>query len=71
MAKKTSKIYIAISNAVSSGKLAKTFNVKDVNSACNGLLLKSPSFLSKHRLGNPGGYYVYFEWVREGVYKIV
>jgi hypothetical protein len=66
-----SKIVSAIINAVSSGRLKQPFNVNDVNKCCNNLLLKSPSFLSKHAKNNPGGYSAYFIKVARGQYKII
>jgi len=55
MRKGSSNLYAQIKIAVSSGKLKQPFTVADVNNACNGLLAKSPAFLSKHRLNNAGG----------------
>lgn len=48
----------------------KSFSVKEVNRLCNNLLLKSPSFLSKHCIDNPGNYTDYFERVGRGTYVI-
>lgn len=48
----------------------KSFSVKDINEYCNELLLKSPSFISKHCEGNPGGYSEYFKRVGRGIYVI-
>jgi len=70
MAKK-SKIVIAINLAVTNGKLKQPFTVSDVNSACENLLAKSPSFLSKHKQGNPGGYTVYFVQDMKGKYSLI
>ena len=66
-----SKILTAINLAVTNGKLKQPFAVSDVNSACNNLLAKSPSFLSKHRKGNPGGYTVYFVQDKNGKYSLI
>ena len=66
-----SKIALKISNAVTNGKLQQPFSVSDVNIACKNLLVKSPSFLSKHRKGNPGGYKVYFIQDKNGKYSII
>lgn len=48
----------------------KSFSVKDINKFCNELLLKSPSFISKHCVDNPGGYTEYFKRVSMGIYVI-
>lgn len=55
-----SKIFEGIKLAIQNGKLKEPFRVRDVNAFCDNLLAKSPSFLSKHRKDNPGGYKVYF-----------
>lgn len=68
---KESKIVIAINAAVTNGKLIQPFTVSDVNSACKNLLAKSPSFLSKHRQGNPGNYTVYFVQNKKGKYSLI
>lgn len=65
-----SKISIAIKAAVTNGSLQQPFSVADVNAACKNLLVKSPSFLSKHRMGNPGGYTVYFIQSNNGKYLL-
>ncbi|WP_445712108.1 hypothetical protein [Flavobacterium sp.] len=70
MAKK-SKIVTEINNALANGKLKQPFNVNEVNIACNGILAKSPSFLSKHREKNPGNYTVYFSQNKDGKYSII
>ncbi len=74
---KKSKIYLTILNYVNSGVLKQPFNVSDVNERCNGLLNKSPSFLSKHCVGNPGRYTEYFTKemditgiIKRGYYRI-
>lgn len=67
---KQSKLFITINLAVTEGKLKQPFSVNEINIACNGLLLKSRSFLSKHRKGNPGGYKVYFVQNDFGKYSI-
>jgi hypothetical protein len=68
---KKSRIFETIKSAIENGFLAQPFNVAEVNTYCNNLLSKSPSFLSKHRLENPGGYKVYFIQDAEGKYSIV
>ena len=47
------------------------FSVNDVNNRCSNLLLNSPSFLSKHAKGNPGGYTEYFVRMSKGKYKLL
>lgn len=70
MAKQTN-IATAINVAVANGKLRQPFSVADLNSACKNLLVKSPSFLSKHRQGNPGGYKAYFVQENKGKYSLI
>lgn len=74
---KKSTLYIAILKCIHLNKLTEPFRVSDVNNCCKRLLEKSPSFLSKHRLGNPGGNNVYFKRVTnnqgqdvKGLYEI-
>lgn len=71
MKKGSSKLFAQIKQAVSSGALKQPFTVADVNNACNGLLAKSPTFLSKHEENNPGKYHTYFKRVSTGKYKIL
>ncbi len=71
MAKKISKLFMTIKNAKDSEILIEPFRVSDVNAACNGLLMKSPSFLSKHRKDNPGGHYEYFDRDAMGEYRLL
>ena len=54
----------------SCSNLKKSFRVNDVNGCCNNLLKLSPSFLSKHRVGNPSGYTEYFFRISRGLYQI-
>ena len=75
---KKSNIYLTILNYVNSGVLKQPFYVSDVNNNCNGLFNKSPSFLSKHCVGNPGGYTEYFTKYKDssgnekrGYYKVI
>lgn len=56
-----SGLFNTIRDGVNNGVLQQPFNVRMVNESCNDVLIRSRSFLSKHRLGNPGGYTVYFE----------
>lgn len=66
-----SKIVIEIKVAVTSGKLKQPFSVSDVNTACENILAKSSSFLSKHRKGNPGGHTEYFNQIQRGKYLLL
>ena len=68
---KKSRIFETIKTAIENVVLPQPFNVADVNKYCNNLLSKSPSFLSKHRKGNPGGDKVYFVQKSKGKYSIV
>ncbi|NVK75107.1 MAG: hypothetical protein HWE24_16680 [Oceanospirillaceae bacterium] len=61
-------LHEAICEGVRTGKLNEPFRVADVNRSLSGLLEKSPSFLSKHRVGNPGGYTEYFFRKAKGEY---
>lgn len=56
-----SNIYKKIKDKVDKKVLNEPFRVLDVNKMCDNLLEKSPSFLSKHRKGNPGNHKTYFE----------
>jgi len=67
---KKSRIFETIKTAIEKGVLSQPFTVAKVNTACNNLLSKSPSFLSKHRKGNPGDYKVYFIQNAKGIYSI-
>jgi hypothetical protein len=58
-------LFEQIFNQVCSKKLPEIFTVKDIV-----ILERSPSFLSKHAIGNPGNYTPYFERVSVGKYKI-
>ena len=51
-----------IRNGVGSGNIPRQFRVADIP-----FLRNSPSFLSKHRVGNPGGYTEYFTRVGNGL----
>lgn len=62
---KKSNIYSTLVQLINSKLLNKPFTVSDINRECNGLLKKSPSFLSKHRVGNPGGHTEYFIRVKD------
>lgn len=74
----SSKLFQSITRCIESRKLNQSFRVQDVNRCCNNLLSKSPSFLSKHRVGNPGGYTEYFVRERDvngeetqGLYRVI
>jgi len=66
-----STIAISIRYAIANKRLPQPFSVADVNRNCNGLLEKSPAFLSKHAKGNPGNHTPYFVRVARGKYKII
>jgi hypothetical protein len=68
---KTSYIAIAIQKAVANNSLSQPFSVSDVNRNCNELLVKSPSFLSKHTKGNPGNFKPYFIRFSRGKYLLI
>ena len=61
-----SKLVDQIKNKVKKGLVKQPFSVADLG----GILKKSPSFLSKHRKGNPGNYTPYFTKVSRGKYKL-
>ena len=69
--KKKSKLFEIILKSYVNKHLKEPFSVKDINMVCNNILVKSPSFVSKHCEGNPGGYSEYFKRVSRGNYKIV
>ena len=56
---------------IKNGILKEPFSIKDFKNTCPGFAENTYStFLSKHCLGNPGGNSVYFERVKEGIYKL-
>lgn len=63
-------IHMTISKLVFDGLLKEPFRVSDVKKVSK-ILDKSPSFLSKHRIGNPAGNRACFERVGRGLYKIL
>ena len=65
-----SRIYNSIKKCISNDHLKEPFRVSDVNRCCNEILKKSPSFLSKHRVGNSGGYREYFVRLEIGLYRL-
>lgn len=50
--------------------LPKQFRVSDVNKFCNNILIKSPSFLSKHCNENPNNNTIFFVRVGVGLYSL-
>ncbi len=69
--KRKSLIFETIFNSYLSGILTEPFSVKDINRFCNNLLIKSPTFISKHCEGNPEGYTEYFKRTSKGKYIIM
>ena len=60
-----------IRRAISDGRLPERFRQRDVRQACPHWALSTYStFLPDHRLGNPGGYVVYFERNSDGTYTL-
>lgn len=66
-----SKIAQEIKRLVSMKLLSQPFRVDDINRISNGLIAKSPSFLSNYCLNNPMGYNAYFKRVGVGLYVLV
>lgn len=64
-----SKIVTAIKERVDSGAVTEPFTV----ASFPDVLKKSPAFLSKHRVDNPGGYHPYFvrEETGKGEYRLL
>jgi len=60
-----------IVETIKNSKLPQHFSVNDVNKYCDNLLIKSPSFLSKHCENNPGNYNVYFKRINTGSYSLL
>jgi len=63
-------IYKTIRRLIREGILAEPFRVDSVQRVSN-VLARSPSFISKHAIGNPGGYTEYFERVGPGLYRLI
>ena len=68
--KKKSKLFEIILKSYLNKQLKEPFSVKEINIVCDNILNKSPSFVSKHCEGNPGGYSEYFKRVSRGTYII-
>lgn len=66
-----SVLHKKICDAVKAGILIEPFDVKAVNNKVNNILKNSPAFLSKHRIGNPGGYSERFKRVKPGFYQVI
>ena len=62
-------IYETIVQLVVEGVLAQPFSVASIKEVSE-ILDRSPSFLSKHAMGNPGGYTEYFVRMGEGLYLL-
>ena len=61
----------AVRSAIREGKLKTPFRAKDVKEACPGWAASTYStYLSKHRVGNPGGYTAYFRRHEKGLYSL-
>ncbi len=60
-----SKLFKQILNQTNIHKMPKSFKASDF-----GFLHKSPSFLSKHSIGNPGEYTPYFKKSSRGCYSV-
>jgi len=65
-----SKIFRELQGLVNNGKLKTPFGVSDVKDI-SSILDKSPSFISKHAMGNPQKYTEYFERHSRGKYSII
>lgn len=63
---KRSKLFDRILDGVNKKKIKEPFNVDDVSN----IIKTSDSFLSKHAVGNPGGYKEYFIRKSKGKYFI-
>jgi hypothetical protein len=63
-------LYRQISNGVATRRLDQHFSADDVNQSLGNILGKSKGFLTKHCVGNSGGYSEMFVRVRKGVYKL-
>lgn len=64
IAESSSKLLKKIARDVESGKVKRRFRVKDFS-----FLSKSPSFISKHAIGN-GRYAEYFRRIKRGLYEL-
>ena len=67
-----SRVMQAIRLARMEANLPRRFRARDVRNACHELPDSTCStFLSKHRVGNPGGLVAYFRRVGEGLYTLI
>ena len=65
-----SKFMRDIRGAAKEGRLQARFRADDLRRACPGWAHQTYSaFLPKHRVGNPGGYWAYFERHPDGSYS--
>lgn len=61
-----------IRHALDEGRLPRRFRGSDLKRACPGWAERTYAvFLPKHRVGNPGGYTVYFEQHPDGSYSLI
>lgn len=61
-----------IRRARAQGRLGDRFRADDVRRACPGWANHTYGvFLSKHRVGNPGGYTAYFRQNEDGTYGLL
>ena len=61
-----------IRRALDEDRLPRRFRGGDVKRACPGWAERTYTvFLSKHRVGNPGGYTEYFEQHTDGSYSLI
>ena len=66
------KVYSAIVAGVRGGRLTEPFSQEDFRRACPGFAEGTyRTFLSKHRLGNPGGASELFEQVGRKRFRLV
>ena len=60
-----------IREAVNNGNLREPFRAKDVKEAVKGYAEGTyPTYLPKHRKGNPSGNKEYFEQLSRGLYRL-
>ena len=61
-----------IQRARRQGRLPYRFRAEDLKAACPGWADRTYKvFLSKHRVGNPGGYTPYFKRRSRGLYSLI
>lgn len=67
-----SRIVKEIEAAVRSGRLGARFTARACRDAISGFAdCTFPTFLPKHRKGNPGGYSEYFRRIKRGLYELL